>query len=65
MPAIAGRCTEAMGKATRMGAGPRFLPRSEGPGPPLCLAVNFYPRRDIRVAVNYNLGIRFRENEAC
>ncbi len=49
--------------ATRMAVWQRFLPRSEAPGPPPCLAVNFYPRRDIRVAVNYNLGIRFREGE--
>src|SRR5260370_6211296 len=27
--------------------------------------VNFYPLLDIRVAVNYNLAIRSRENEAC
>ncbi len=39
MPAIAGRCTEVMGMATRMGAWQRFLPRSEAPGPPRCLAV--------------------------
>src|SRR5258708_19667107 len=39
MPATARRCIAAMAMGMGMGTWQRFLPTSEGPGPPRCLAV--------------------------
>ena len=42
MRVIAGRCIAAMAMGTPLGVWQHFLPRSEAPGPPCCLAVRSF-----------------------